>query len=142
MDAKHFYIPYTQAGVAQSSALHLEKSEFLNRYLKDILEGKDIKIDKYLVHVGLSGDIAPLSQRAAPTVAPEARKYDLAQCAGYAAQELKRYGKTIKELQSALKAKKFYTGEVNGQFDQATLDAVVAFQKTIKGAKYSPDGLV
>lgn len=142
MDGKDFYIPYTQEGVEKNFALRLEKSEFLKRYLKDILEGKDIKIDNHLVHVGLSGNIIPLSQSVAPSVTPEARKYDLAKCAGYAAQELKRYGKTINELQSALKAKQFYRGDVNGKFDQGTLDAVIAFQKTIKEAKYGPDGLV
>ncbi len=69
-------------------------------------------------------------------------KYGLKELEWYAKQELAKFGKDISALQIALKAKKFYTGEITGTFDMATLDAVLAFQKTIKDAKYGADGLV
>jgi hypothetical protein len=81
----------------------------------------------------------------AKSTSPERDKtlrYTLAVYKGFAEQELKKHGKTIKDLQEALKTKWNYTGEVNGKFDQATLDAVIAFQKTIPNPKYGGDGLV
>lgn len=75
-------------------------------------------------------------------VGREGVKYGLKELEGYAKEKLALYGKDIGALQSALKAKKFYTGEITGVYDMATLDAVLAFQKTIKNAKYGTDGLV
>lgn len=55
---------------------------------------------------------------------------------GYAIQELKKSGKTVSELQQKLTDKKIYSGKINGNFDQATLDAVITFQKTIPNARF------
>jgi peptidoglycan hydrolase-like protein with peptidoglycan-binding domain len=49
---------------------------------------------------------------------------------------LTKNDKTINNLQEKLKEKKFYSGEITGTFDEATLKAVFAFQKTIPNAKY------
>lgn len=58
---------------------------------------------------------------------------------GYALEKLRKYNLSISDLQKALTEAKVYTGPINGQFDQATLDAVLAFQK---GKNLSVDGLV
>jgi hypothetical protein len=72
-------------------------------------------------------------------------KYELKKYAWYALRELTKNGKTINDLQEKLKEKKFYSGEITGKFDEATLEAVFAFQKTMKHPVYGKkwiDGLV
>jgi peptidoglycan hydrolase-like protein with peptidoglycan-binding domain len=49
---------------------------------------------------------------------------------------LTKNGKTINDLQEKLKEKKFYSGEITGKFDEATLEAVFAFQKSVKHPVY------
>ncbi|MBX9809200.1 hypothetical protein K2X92_02330 [Candidatus Gracilibacteria bacterium] len=68
-------------------------------------------------------------------------KYSIKGYEGYAIQELQKSGKTIKDLQEKLKEKKFYTGEINGKFDQSTLDAIFAFQKSIPHPVYGEKGV-
>jgi Putative peptidoglycan binding domain len=70
------------------------------------------------------------------------KKIDLKKFWGYATQELLKTWRDIKNLQEALKQKGHYSGSITGAFDQATYDAVIAFQKTIPNAKYGPDGFV
>ncbi len=69
-------------------------------------------------------------------------KFDLQKSEKYAIQELKKSGKTIKDLQEALNKMNNSNLTVNGKFDQATLDAVLDFQSKIINSKYGPDGLV
>jgi hypothetical protein len=46
-----------------------------------------------------------------------------------AASVLSSHGKTIEDLQAALQKRGFYDGDINGTFDNNTLNALMAFQK-------------
>lgn len=69
-------------------------------------------------------------------------KYSLEKYASFATRELKKSWKNIKNLQETLKEKKCYSGEITGKFDNATLEAVRAFQTSVPNIKYGVDGLV
>ena len=56
--------------------------------------------------------------------------------ASYAEKQLKIAGETVNSLQKKLKDNNLYTGDINGKFDQATLDAVVKFQESVPNIKY------
>jgi len=137
LNQESIYIPYTKDGKEASFSFVMKKSEFFDKYIDDILAGKDIFIDTYLVHVKTDGQISPPTEKQSSSVNSERKlKYEFAVYKGFAEQELKKHKKTVKDLQEVLKEKKHYMGEVNGIFNQETLDAVLAFQATIPNAKY------
>ena len=147
IDGSSIYLAATLKGSKQLHNVKMSKSEFVTRYLDNLLTGKDIKLGEHIVHIQASGDFlgvystTPTSIQETSAVAPE-MIHSLNVYGEYAKIELAKSGKTIKELQQALQEKKHYTGALTGTFDQATLDAVKAFQMTIKNPKYGVDGLV
>lgn len=154
MDRENFYIPFRIEGRDMTYSEPLKKQEFLDKYLQDILDGKDIRIQWHLVHISRTGELIPrviATQTVAQTLpwklpkwiqlqAPIELKWSLEAYAGWNKQELGKVGKTLKNLQEELKKLWHYNWDISGIFDIATLSSVISFQKAKKLTRI--DGLV
>lgn len=59
MDRDKLFIPFTIDGKSSTFSEPIKKQEFLDKYLQDILDGKDIRIQGNLVHVSRTGELSP-----------------------------------------------------------------------------------